>query len=397
MEPVVTINRRAVERLRAGHPWIYRSDLLAAGRDAAGRDAAGGPAAGEVVRILDRAGRFHGKAHYSAASQIALRLLTTAERPVDAEFFRERLQQAQELRSRLVTGTNAFRLVYAEADGLPALVVDRYADWLSIQTLSQGMDRARPLLVELLGELFSPRGIIERNDVRVRELEALPQRAGVLAGECPEAVEVEMNGVRFGVRLAAGQKTGAFLDQRENYAAAQSYARGEALDCFTYAGGFALHLARRCTSVEAVDSSPEALAAARANAERNAAPHVRFIEANAFDLLNSYDEQRRAFDVVVLDPPPFARSRATLEAALRGYKEINLRAFRLLRPGGILVTCSCSHHASEAAFLETVAQAALDAHRRVKVLERRTQARDHPIALTIPETLYLKCLILLAE
>lgn len=387
MEPAVTISRRAVQRLRSGHPWIYRSDLLEAGESAPG----------DVVRLLDRAGRFHGKAHYSAASQIALRWLTSDDRPVDADFFRERLRQAQQLRSRVVADTNAYRLVYGEADGLPALVVDRYAEWLSIQTLSQGMDCARPLLVELLGEMFSPRGIVERNDVRVRGLEALPQQAGVIAGECPETVEVVMNGIRFGVQLLAGQKTGAFLDQRENYAAAEAYAHGEALDCFTYAGGFALHLARRCTAVEAVDSSPEALAAARANAALNNASRIRFIEANAFDLLKSYDEQRRSFDLVVLDPPAFAKSRAKLEAARRGYKELNLRAFRLLRPGGVLVTCSCSHHLTEAEFLEAVAEAAVDVHRRVKVLERRSQARDHPIALTIPETHYLKCLILLAD
>jgi 23S rRNA (cytosine1962-C5)-methyltransferase len=386
-EPTVIVSRRGGERLRLGHPWIYRSDV----RDAAGASG------GDVVRVTDRAGRFLGMAHYSAASQIALRLLTADHRPIDGAFFRERIQQAAELRSRVVSGTNAYRLVFGEADSLPALVVDRYAEWLSIQTLSQGMDRAKPELTGLLNELFSPRGIIERNDVRVRELEALPQQAGVLAGERPETIEVEMNGVRFGVSLRAGQKTGAFLDQRENYAAAAAYARGEALDCFSYAGGFALHLARRCQSVEAVDSSAEALAAARANAARNSLANICFTEANAFDLLKKYDELRRAFDLVVLDPPAFAKSRANLEAALRGYKEINLRAFRLLRRGGVLVTCSCSHHVSEAEFIETVAEAAVDARRRVTVLERRTQARDHPVVLTIPETLYLKCLMLLSD
>ncbi len=387
MEPAVVISRRAVERLRSGHPWIYRSDLVDAG----------GAAAGDAVRLLDRSGRFHGKAHYSAASQIALRLLTPQDRPIDADFFRERLRQAQQGRARTVTGTDAYRLVFGEADELPGLIVDRYADWLSLQTLSQGMDRARPLLVELLAELFSPRGIIERNDSRVRGLEALPQQAGPAWGQCPETVEITMNGVRFGVPLLSGQKSGAFLDQRENYAAAESYARGDALDCFTYSGGFALHLARRCAAVEAVDSSAEALAAAQANAARNGASNARFTEANVFDLLRGYDEQRRSFDIVVLDPPAFAKSRATLEAALRGYKEINLRALRLLRPGGVLVTCCCSHHVSEATFLKTVAEAALDAHRQITVLERRTQARDHPILLTVPETHYLKCLILMVK
>jgi len=385
MEAAVTISSRGAERLRSGHPWIYRSDVRDAGQ----------AAAGDVVRLLDRSGRFHGKAHYSAASQIALRLLTAADEPVDAAFFRRRLERARELRDRVVSGTNAYRLVYGEADELPALIVDRYAGWLSIQALSQGMDRARPLLLELLREMYVARGIIERNDARVRELEALPLESRVAAGECPEVVEVEMNGLRLGVRLGSGQKTGAFLDQRENYAAAERYARGQALDCFTYAGGFALHLARRCASVEAVDSSAEAIAAARDNAARNSLSNITFIEANAFDVLKSRDEQRRSFDLVVLDPPAFAKTRGHLDAALRGYKEINLRAMRLLKAGGVLVTCSCSHHVSEADFLEVVASAALDARRRALVLERRAQARDHPIALTIPETLYLKCFILL--
>lgn len=386
-EPSVTVSRRGAERLRAGHPWIYRSDVMEAGK----------AGAGDVVRLAERSGRFLGKAHYSSASQIAVRLLTSEDRPIDAGFYRERLRAAEQLRARVVSGTNAWRLVFGEADGLPALVVDRYADWLSIQTLSQGMDRARPEMVRLLEELFSPRGIVERDDARVRELEALPQQVGVVAGECPDTVEIEMNGVRFGVGLRGGQKTGAFLDQRENYAAAAAYARGAALDCFSYAGGFALHLAPRCESVEAVDSSAEAIAAAQANAARNSLANVRFTEANVFDLLSGYDHLRRVFDVVVLDPPAFAKSRANLAAALRGYKEINLRAMRLLRRGGVLVTCSCSHHVSEAEFIETVAAAALDAHRRLTVLERRTQSRDHPIVLTIPETLYLKCLILLVD
>ena len=386
-EPTVTISRRAVDRLRAGHPWIYRSDVVDAGQ----------AAGGDAVRLADERGRFHGRAHYSAASQISLRLLTAEDRPVDQAFYRGAIGRARDFRDRVVSGTNAFRLVFGEGDGLPALVVDRYGDYLSLQTLSQGMDRAAPVLIELLAEMFRPKGIVERNDARVRELEALPRRAGVVYGECPDLIEVEMNGVRLGVRLLAGQKTGAFLDQRENYAAAESYARGAGLDCFTYAGGFALHLARRCESVEAVDSSAEALEAARANAALNARENVAFTEANVFDLLKSYDEQRRAFDTIVLDPPAFAKTRANLDAALRGYKEINLRALRLLRAGGVLVTCTCSHHVSEADFLETVASAALDARRRLKVLERRSQAKDHPILLTVPETLYLKCLIVLAD
>ncbi len=405
-EPAVVVNRRAAERLRNGHPWIYRSDVLDASGATAGdavrvTEASAGPRPGRTPgRGVARGagpGRFLAMAHYSAASQIALRTLSPEQRPINETFYRERLDRATELRTRVVANTNAYRLVFGEADELPALIVDRYADWLSVQTLSQGMDRAKPLLLDLLGRMFSPRGIVERNDVRVRELEALPQQAGVVAGDVPETVEFEMNGIRFGVALASGQKTGAFLDQRENYAAAAGYARGDGLDCFSYAGGFALHMASRCRSVEAVDSSGEALAAARANAERNGFTNIVFSDANVFDLLNAYDDLRRAFDTVVLDPPAFAKSRANLASALRGYKEINLRAMRVLRPGCVLVTCTCSHHVSEADFIETVAAAALDAHRRVTVLERRTQARDHPIVLTIPETLYLKCLILLVN
>lgn len=385
MGPSVVISRRAVDRLRSGHPWIYRSDLV----DASAAEA------GVTVRLVDQRGRFHGMAHYSAASQIAVRLLTAEDRAIDGDFLRERLQRAAALRERIVSNSNAFRLVYSEGDDLPGLIVDRYGDWLVIQTLSQGMDCARPLIVDALAELFKPRGIVERNDSRVRELEALPQQSGLAWGEPPGSIEIEMNDVIFGVDLLGGQKTGAFLDQRENYAAASAYARGVALDCFTYAGGFALHLARRCESVEAVDSSAAALESAKANATRNNAANLRVVEANAFDLLKSCDDLRRAFDIIVLDPPAFAKSRTQLDGALRGYKEINLRALKILRPGGVLVTCSCSHHISEGVFIETIAAAALDAHRSVKVLERRTQSRDHPIALTIPETHYLKCLILL--
>jgi len=383
----VTITRRGAERLASGHPWIYRSDVADHGK----------AAAGDVVRLRDSRGRFHGLAHYSAASQIALRLLCVEDRPVDRSFFHERLKRACALRERIVSGTDAYRLVYGEADGLPALIVDRYADWVVIQALNQGMDRAQPVIVEALRELFPGSGVVERNDAPVRNLEQLPLRAGALQGEALTPVEVSMNGIRLAVDLLKGHKTGLYLDQRENYAAAAGYARGQALDCFCYTGGFALHLARTSERVEAVDSSAEALELARHNAALNGLGNISFTEENVFDLLKGYDEGRRAFDTVVLDPPPFARSRASLESALRGYKEINLRALKLLRPGGVLVTCSCSHHVSEAEFLETVASAALDARRRLTVLERRTQARDHPVLLTVPETHYLKCLILLVE
>jgi 23S rRNA (cytosine1962-C5)-methyltransferase len=295
-----------------------------------------------------------------------------------------------------VSNTEAYRVVHGEGDLLPALIVDRYAGWLVVQTLNQGMDRARDTIAGCLTELFQPCGIVARNDFAVREREALARESSVIAGDAPAVVAVRMNGLRLHADLLRGQKTGIFLDQRENYLAAARYAHGKALDCFTSTGGFALHLAARCESVEAVDSSAAALEVARRNAEVNAIANVDFRQEDVFDLLGGYASARRRFSTVVLDPPAFAKSRRTLEGAVRGYKEINLRALHLLGAGGILITCSCSHHLSEAALLEIVAQAALDAGRTLRVLERRTQSQDHPILLTVPETHYLKCLILQA-
>jgi 23S rRNA (cytosine1962-C5)-methyltransferase len=380
----VRVNRKAADRVASGHPWIFVSDVLDTG----------GGRAGDAVKVLDPAGHAIGTAHFSASSQIALRLLSHRIEEIGREFFTERLAAAERHRRRVVAGTDTYRVVHGEGDLLPALVVDRYADCLVLQTLNQGMDRARDWIVASLVELFSPRGIVARNDAPVRAKEALPLESGVVYGEVPDSVEVTMNGLRLQADLLHGQKTGVFLDQRENYTAAARYARGKALDCFTSTGGFALHFASRCESVEAVDSSAPALAAAVRNAALNGISNIQFREADVFDLLAAYSSARRQFSTVILDPPAFAKSRRTLEGATRGYKEINLRALRLLGPGGILVTCSCSHHLSEAALLELVAEASLDAGRQLRVLERRTQSQDHPILLTVPETLYLKCLIL---
>jgi len=380
----VRVNRKAGGRVASGHPWIFASDVVSAD----------GATAGDAVNVLDPAGRAIGTAHFSAASQIALRLLSHRVEEIDGEFFARRLAAAESHRKRVVTGTSAYRVVHGEGDLLPALVVDRYGDWLVAQMLDQGIDRAREWIVASLVDLFSPRGIVARNDAPVRAKEALPLESGVIYGEAPDLVEVQMNGLRLQVDLLRGQKTGGFLDQRENYLAAARYARGHALDCFTSTGGFALHAAAVCKSVEAVDSSAPALAAAAQNAALNGISNVEFREADVFELLSSYASARRQFSMVVLDPPAFAKSRRSLEGALRGYKEINLRALRLLGPGGILVTCSCSHHLSESALLEVVAEASLDAGRQLRVLERRTQSQDHPILLTVPETHYLKCLIL---
>jgi 23S rRNA (cytosine1962-C5)-methyltransferase len=383
----VRVNRRAVERVRSGHPWIFGSDVVDRGE----------AQPGDAVTVLDSASRPIGTAHYSSTSQICLRMLSERLVAVDRAFLAERLAQAAAWRERVVADTTASRLVHGEGDRLPGLVIDRYGDYFTIQTLSQGMDRLKHDVAALLVERYGARGVIARNDVGVRKHESLPLESVVLAGEIPETVAIHMNGLRLEADLARGQKTGVFLDQRENYLAAAQYARGHALDCFTCAGGFALHMASRCESVEAVDSSATALERARANARANSIGNVSFREADVFDLLSGYASARRQFSTVVLDPPAFAKSRASLEGAVRGYKDINLRALRLLGPGGILVTCSCSHHLSEAMLLELVAEAALDAGCTLRVAERRTQARDHPIQLTVPETHYLKCLILEVE
>ena len=379
----VTISRRATDRILAGHPWIYRTDVEKAEAEP-----------GAVVRLMDGRKRFWGQALYSDKSQIAVRLLTREERTFDRTFLAERIAAAAAWRREIVGDAQAYRLVASEGDRLPSLIIDRYGDRFVMQTLSQGTDRWKPMLVEILQEQFNAKTIIERNDVPVRKLEGMMEQKGVLAGEPVTEVAIHENGVIFHFDLLAGQKTGGFLDQRENRAAARERARGRALDCFCYGGGFALTVASRCESVLAVDGSAEALALARRNQELNGISNVEWKEANCFDFLKSADHDGLRFDTVILDPPAFARQRSNIEPALRGYKELNLRALKILNPGGFLVTCSCSFHVSEADFLEAVANAALDAHREVVVVERRAQSRDHPILLTVPETHYLKCLIL---
>jgi 23S rRNA (cytosine1962-C5)-methyltransferase len=381
----VRVNRKAAERIASGHPWIFGSDI-------GDRD---GAQPGEAVKVADSRGRPLGMAHYSSASQIALRMLSRQVEPIGREFYMRRLRAAEDHRRHVVKNSDAYRVVHGEADLLPALVVDRYREYLVMQTLDQGMDAAKAEIASCLEELFHPRGIVLRNDVAVRQKEQLPLETATLAGEVPESVTVQMNGLTLRADLLQGQKTGIFLDQRENYHAAARYGRGgKALDCFTSTGGFALHLATKCEHVEAVDSSEHALATARANAAANSIGNVEFRQSDVFETLAGYASGHRQFSMVVLDPPAFAKSRRNVESAATGYKEINLRALRLLGPGGVLVTCSCSHHLSEAMLLEIVAEAALDAKRELRVLERRTQAQDHPILLTVPETCYLKCLVL---
>ncbi len=380
----VAVTRKGEARLESGHPWIYASD--------AARPE--GAAPGDAVRVVNERGRFLGVAHFSSASQIRLRLLAREDRAIDRAFFLERLRAAIEFRRRTVRDSDAFRLVHAEADLLPALIVDQYAGHLSAQFLDQGMDRAAPLIAGCLRELLAPASILARNDVPVRRLEQLGLEPQVLHGEPPARVEILMNGLRLVVDPLRGQKTGVFLDQRENYVAAARWAHGRGLDLFTCTGGFALHAARACASIEAVDTSAPALELAAENARLNHIENIHWREANAFDYLTGLVSSRRQFDWIVLDPPAFAKSRSNLDAALRAYREINFKALKLLAPGGVLVTCSCSHHLAEAELLGIVASAALATGRTLRVLERRTQAPDHPILLTVPETHYLKCLIL---
>ncbi len=393
------VSAKGAQRARDGHLWIYRSDVIARPQ----------VDSGAIVRVIDNRGRFIGWAHYGAESEITLRLITKEDVEPDSEFWRRRLLAAAEWRRRVVDDTDAFRLVHAEGDYLPGLIIDRYGDCFVLQTLTRGMDALKTMWVELLVEEFQPRLIVERNDAKVRQLEGLPMINSALYRQPPEGgttnelaesetanelFAITENGINFQVDLLEGQKTGAFLDQRENRAAAANYANGRGLDCFSFQGSFALHLASDCDTVMAIDISEPAIERARRNAELNGIANIEFIAANVFDKLRDYDDAGERFDTIVLDPPAFAKNRGAVESALRGYKEINLRALRILNPGGVLVTCSCSYHVREELFLEMLMEAARDAGRTVQIIEKRTQSRDHPILLTVPETYYLKCVVL---
>jgi len=383
-DSVVKISTRGAARLKNGHVWVYRSDI----------ESAEGIPPGSLVSVLDPRGKALGTALYSSASQIALRLVSHEPVADFSTLLRERIAAAIAYREPIVRDTDAYRVVFSEADFLPGLIVDRYNDILSLQILTQAMDAdsVRQTLITEFTERLHPSSVVERVDPRVRQLENLPPRdSGLLQGE-KTATVFTMNGVQFHFDTLEGQKTGAFLDQRENYATAAQYAHGEALDVFCYQGGFALHLAPRCAHVTGVDSSRPALEVADRNAALNH-HEIEWIEANAFDLLKDYAAAGTRYDTIVLDPPAFAKTKRDLDAAFRGYKELNLRALKMLGPGGVLVTCSCSYHVSAANFLEMLAGAALDARRTLRVIELRGQAKDHPILLSVPETAYLKCVI----
>jgi len=399
--PVVKLSPRGAARLKSGHPWVYRSDI----------SAADGVAPGAMVHVADQRGKVLGTALYSSSSQIAIRMIAKNDAEIAnlPKLIADRIRAATAYRQQLVADTDAYRVVFSEADFLPGLIIDRYNDVVSVQILTQAMDAepVRGAVIQALLETAhagtaapgcpaeqsaSPASIVERVDPRIRDLEQLPPRQSGLLWGTKTSTVINMNGVRFHYDAFEGQKTGAFLDQRENYAAAARYAHGQALDAFCYQGGFALHLAPHCASVTGVDSSRPALEMADKNAALNGR-EVEWIEANAFDLLRDYADAGRRYDTVVLDPPAFAKTKRDLDKARGGYKELNLRALKMLAPGGILVTCSCSFHVSAADLLEVVAAAAIDAHKTLRLLENRTQAKDHPILLSVPETGYLKCMM----
>ncbi len=380
----VKVSARGAKRIKDGHVWVYRSDVAAAE----------GIAAGAVVRVCDERGKFLGTAFYSSASQIAIRLISKEAIGDLNEMLRERVRAAIVYRERFVSNTDAYRIVFSEADFLPGLIVDRYNDLLSFQVLTQTTDleAVRETVLSELTERLHPAAINEKVEPKIRELEQLAERSSGLVQGDKSSTIFSMNGIRFHYDVKEGQKTGAFLDQRENYAAAAKYAQGEALDAFCYHGGFALHLVPHCSKVTGLDSSRPALEVADRNAALNGR-EIEWIEGNAFDVLRDYAKSGQRYDTVVLDPPAFAKSKRDLDTALRGYKELNLRALKMLRPGGILVTCSCSYHISAVNFLAVVAEAARDAHRELRILETRTQAKDHPILANVPETEYLKCIV----
>jgi 23S rRNA (cytosine1962-C5)-methyltransferase len=378
----VLVNRRADDRVRMGHPWIYRSDVVSVNAEA-----------GEIVRVVGSRERVLGYALYSSRSEIALRLMTRGDRPATLDTWRQRIRQAVSFRDSLTIDATAYRLVHGEGDLLPSLVVDRYDDYLVLQTLSQATDRLISEITQLLADIVRPKGILARNDPRVRTLEGLEQRVEVVYGTVPESIPVRDGLVKYAVDPYKGQKTGLFLDQRENRTAAAAYARGRLLDAFSYHGGFALTLAPACDEVLAVDISEDAVERIRENARLNGLSHIEARAMNVFDELRELERRGETFDTIVLDPPAFAKSRGARAKALSGYKEINLRALKLLRPGGFLITCTCSYHVSEADFAEVIASAAIDAHIDIGVVEKRMQARDHPVLMTVPETYYLKCFI----
>jgi 23S rRNA (cytosine1962-C5)-methyltransferase len=377
----VQITTAAVRRVRRGHLWIYAGELE---REPEDTDP-------PIVRVADPAGNVLGYAFYSRQSVIRLRLISRDRELPSLDRLRTRIGHSIERRRGKLETAAACRLIYGEADLLPGIIVDRYGDYLVLQTLSRGADALKSHLVDILAETLKPVGILQRNDVKARRLEGMEEVRSVLWGTVPEETEIIEDGTRFIINLMQGQKTGFFLDQSENRIAAKKHASGQALDCFTNTGAFALHFAPQCESVLAVDISADSLALARRNAELNGIRNIEFVSRNVFDFLRELESEGRSFDTLCLDPPAFAKNRKALSGARSGYKEINLRAMKLLKPEGILITSSCSYHMSESDFFDLLCDAAHDSHRFIQVIERRGQASDHPMLASMPETHYLKC------
>ena len=381
----VKVTARGAERWKQGHPWIYRSDVAAEPEKTPG-----------IVPVTDRKGKFLGRALYSPRSEIRLRLLTRADEPIDSQWWTKRIGDA--VRRRNGINATAWRAVHAEADGLPSLIVDKYGPWIVAQLLSAGLETARADVLSGIREALAPDGILLRNDAAVRRHEGLPLEVALATGQVPEVIEIAEDGVRYLAAPWSGQKTGAFLDQRENRLLVGRHTRagGHALDLFTYHGSFALHLARNAKGVLAVDQSEDALARGAENARLNGIGNIEWREANAFDLLRELERRGQRFDTIVLDPPAFAKTKASLERAVAGYKEINLRAMKILAPGGVLFTSSCSYHVSRDVFNAMLADASRDSGRRMQLEMITGAAGDHPELLNIPETGYLKGALLRA-
>lgn len=382
--PQVILRRKSKENIRPLHPWVYKSDI---------ESVEGNPAPGDVVCVRSPKKNIIGYGYINRASEIAVRLLGRDELRLDADYFSQRIRIALDYRKKWISGTNAYRVVHSEGDFLPGLIIDRYADTVVVQFLTLGMDIRRDIILEAIEEVIKPKGVYERSDVNVRKHESLELRKGWIAGEGATEVQIEENGVRYIVDIETGHKTGFYLDQRENRRLISDYAAGkDVLDCFSYSGSFAVAAAvAGARSVIGIDASEDAVTLAGRNAElNNCSGKCRFQAGNVFDELKKYDAERRRYDVIFLDPPSFTKSKASVDEAYRGYKEINLRALKLLNEGGVLLTSTCSHHVTDEMFKEMLRDAAADARRTVRVVARGTQAKDHPVILSIPETEYLK-------
>ncbi len=383
-ESVVRISKKGAAWHRTGHPWIYKDDVIKPDASLSGK----------IVSVLDERGVFLGKAFFNDRSKISLRLITNEDADINADFWKKRLLERIEYRKNTVNDADAYRVSHAEADGLPSLIIDRYGEHLCIQTLSLGMDNIKNTIVEILIELLKPKSVVARNDSAMRKFEGLSEQKEVLYGVPPEKIEIREGRIKYLVDITSGQKTGCYLDQRDNHIASEKYSTGKTLDCFSYQGLFSLHMALRAQEVTAVDSSAKALEGLKENAALNGLTNIKTEEGKVSEILKSYQKQERQFNFIVLDPPAFAKSKKDLEGAARGYIDINFRAMKLLVKGGHLMTCSCSYNLSEGQFLQVIHEALNESRRQARLVEKRLQPLDHPILLNFPESNYLKCLVL---